>query len=233
MEPLRQACEQAVRALPGVTSVHGRADRRARAAAAAPAAGAAAGARRASRGQAAAGAWCRASARSSPSPRARAASASRPPRSIWPWALAAIGQRVGLLDADIYGPSLPRMLGITGRPVTAADGKKLRPMESYGVKVMSMGFLVDEDAPMIWRGPMVQSALAADAGRRRLGRARRAGGRPAARHRRRAADHGAAGAAGRRGDRARRRRTSRCSTRARRSTCSARSTCRCSASSRT
>ena len=72
--------------------------------------------------------------------------------------LAAIGQRVGLLDADIYGPSLPRMAGITGRPSTA-DGKKLRPMENYGVKVMSMGFLVDEDAPMIWRGPMVQSAL--------------------------------------------------------------------------
>ena len=73
--------------------------------------------------------------------------------------LAAIGQRVGLLDADIYGPSMPRMAGITGRPVTAPDGKKLRPMESYGVKVMSMGFMVDEDAPMIWRGPMVQSAL--------------------------------------------------------------------------
>ena len=72
--------------------------------------------------------------------------------------LAAVGQRVGLLDADIYGPSLPRMAGIVGRP-GAADGKKLRPMEAYGVKVMSMGFLVDEDAPMIWRGPMVQSAL--------------------------------------------------------------------------
>jgi ATP-binding protein involved in chromosome partitioning len=72
--------------------------------------------------------------------------------------LAAIGQRVGLLDADIYGPSLPRMAGITGRPASP-DGKKLRPMENFGVKVMSMGFLVDEDAPMIWRGPMVQSAL--------------------------------------------------------------------------
>jgi ATP-binding protein involved in chromosome partitioning len=72
--------------------------------------------------------------------------------------LAAAGQRVGLLDADIYGPSLPRMAGISGRP-SATDGKKLRPMESFGVKVMSMGFLVDEDAPMIWRGPMVQSAL--------------------------------------------------------------------------
>ena len=66
-------------------------------------------------------------------------------------ALARLGQRVGLLDADIYGPSQPRMLGIAGRP-RSADGKLL-PMENYGVRVMSMGFLVDEDAPMIWRGP--------------------------------------------------------------------------------
>ena len=73
-------------------------------------------------------------------------------------ALTTLGQRVGLLDADIYGPSQPRMLGITGKP-RSPDGKKLLPMENYGVRVMSMGFLVDEDAPMIWRGPMVQSAL--------------------------------------------------------------------------
>ncbi len=72
--------------------------------------------------------------------------------------LASVGQRVGLLDADIYGPSMPRMMGLTGRPQTI-DGKRIRPMQNYGVKVMSMGFLVDEDAPMIWRGPMVQSAL--------------------------------------------------------------------------
>jgi ATP-binding protein involved in chromosome partitioning len=73
-------------------------------------------------------------------------------------ALARLGQRVGLLDADIYGPSQPRMMGIAGRP-RSPDGKKLLPMENYGVRVMSMGFLVDEDAPMIWRGPMVQSAI--------------------------------------------------------------------------
>jgi ATP-binding protein involved in chromosome partitioning len=73
-------------------------------------------------------------------------------------ALATLGQRVGLLDADIYGPSQPRMLGITGKP-QSPDGKKLMPMENYGIRVMSMGFLVDEDAPMIWRGPMVQSAI--------------------------------------------------------------------------
>ncbi len=73
-------------------------------------------------------------------------------------ALAAEGHRVGMLDADIYGPSQPRMMGISGRP-TSPDGKTLTPLENYGVKVMSMGFLVAEDTPMIWRGPMVQSAL--------------------------------------------------------------------------
>lgn len=73
-------------------------------------------------------------------------------------AMAANGQKVGLLDADIYGPSMPRMLGISGRP-TSRDGRILEPMENYGIKVMSMGFLVAEDTPMIWRGPMVMSAL--------------------------------------------------------------------------
>jgi ATP-binding protein involved in chromosome partitioning len=72
--------------------------------------------------------------------------------------LAAGGHKVGLLDADIYGPSMPRMMGISGRPASA-DGKTLDPMENFGIKVMSMGFLVEEDTPMIWRGPMVQSAL--------------------------------------------------------------------------
>ena len=73
-------------------------------------------------------------------------------------ALAKLGRRVGLLDADIYGPSIPRMMGITGKP-DSRDGKKLIPMENYGIKTMSIGFLVAEDTPMIWRGPMVQSAL--------------------------------------------------------------------------
>ena len=72
--------------------------------------------------------------------------------------LAAEGRKVGLLDADIYGPSMPRMMGISGRP-NSADGKTLDPMENYGIKVMSIGFMVDEETPMIWRGPMVQSAL--------------------------------------------------------------------------
>ncbi|MCX8570350.1 MULTISPECIES: Mrp/NBP35 family ATP-binding protein [Hyphomicrobiales] len=72
--------------------------------------------------------------------------------------LAANGLKVGVLDADIYGPSMPKLLGIHGRPETV-DGKILKPMQNYGLKVMSMGFLVDEETPMIWRGPMVMSAL--------------------------------------------------------------------------
>ncbi len=73
-------------------------------------------------------------------------------------ALATLGLKIGVLDADIYGPSQPRMLGISGRP-SSTDGKILTPLENYGVKCMSMGFLVPEDSPMIWRGPMVSSAL--------------------------------------------------------------------------
>ncbi len=72
--------------------------------------------------------------------------------------LQALGLRVGVLDADIYGPSVPRLLGISGRP-KQGEGRTIMPMENYGLKVMSMGFLVDEEAAMIWRGPMVQSAL--------------------------------------------------------------------------
>ena len=72
--------------------------------------------------------------------------------------LAANGLKVGLLDADIYGPSVPRLLGLSGRPETK-DGRTLVPMEAYGLKAMSMGFLVEEETPMIWRGPMVMSAL--------------------------------------------------------------------------
>jgi ATP-binding protein involved in chromosome partitioning len=72
--------------------------------------------------------------------------------------LARLGKRVGVLDADIYGPSIPRMLGIKGKPQTR-DGKVLLPMRNHGIVCMSIGFLVDEDTPMIWRGPMVISAL--------------------------------------------------------------------------
>jgi ATP-binding protein involved in chromosome partitioning len=71
--------------------------------------------------------------------------------------LHAKGLKVGILDADIYGPSLPRLLGLKGQPKQVGD--KLEPMSAFGLKVMSMGFLVDEETPMIWRGPMVMSAL--------------------------------------------------------------------------
>ncbi len=73
-------------------------------------------------------------------------------------ALSAEGARVGILDADIYGPSQPRMLGISGKP-QSKDGKTLEPMSGYHIQAMSIGFLVDEESPMIWRGPMVTQAL--------------------------------------------------------------------------
>jgi ATP-binding protein involved in chromosome partitioning len=73
-------------------------------------------------------------------------------------ALASLGHRTGLLDADIYGPSMRRLLGIDGQP-RSSDGVKLDPMEKYGIKAMSMAFLVEEETPIVWRGPMVQSAL--------------------------------------------------------------------------
>lgn len=72
-------------------------------------------------------------------------------------ALAREGASVGILDADIYGPSIPRMLGVSGQPDT--DGKQIAPKQAHGLQVMSIGFLVPEDTPMIWRGPMVTSAL--------------------------------------------------------------------------
>ena len=74
-------------------------------------------------------------------------------------ALAADGASVGLLDADIYGPSQPQMVGLAGQQPQSEDGKTMRPMEAHGIQVMSIGFLVDADQPMIWRGPMVTSAL--------------------------------------------------------------------------
>ena len=73
-------------------------------------------------------------------------------------ALAAEGARVGILDADIYGPSVPAMLGLSGRP-DSPDGKSIEPMRAHGIEAMSIGLLVDQDTPMIWRGPMATSAL--------------------------------------------------------------------------
>ena len=152
LEPLRKAAEKAVEALPGVLSVT------AVLTAQAPAGG-----------------------RTAPRPTGQAA--GRAPRGVVPGVRAIVavasgkggvgkstvaanlalglranGLRVGVLDADIYGPSMPRMLGISGRP-RSRDGKTLIPMENFGLRCMSMGFLVPEDTPMIWRGPMVTSAL--------------------------------------------------------------------------
>src|SRR5437660_4601784 len=156
LEPLRKAAEKAVEALPGVLSVT-----------------AVLTAQASPRGRAA----------PSHPPRSPGPAGARPQRGAVPGVgaivavasgkggvgkstvaanlalgLRANGLGVGVLDADIYGPSMPRMLGISGRP-RSRDGKRLIPMENYGLKCMSMGFLVPEDTPMIWRGPMVMSAL--------------------------------------------------------------------------
>jgi len=74
-------------------------------------------------------------------------------------ALALDGAKVGLLDADIYGPSQPRMMGLQGERPNSRDGRRIEPLEAYGVKVMSIGFLIEEEQPMVWRGPMVTQAL--------------------------------------------------------------------------
>ncbi len=157
-EPLRKAAEQAVFALDGVTSVT--------AVLTAHSAGGGAGAGQAPAANAPAG-----SAAAAP----KGSGADRVGSIIavasgkggvgksttaanLALALMAEGARTGLLDADIYGPSMPRMMGVRGKPTTA-DGKVLDPMNGHGVKLMSMGFLVDEETPMIWRGPMVMSAL--------------------------------------------------------------------------
>ena len=73
-------------------------------------------------------------------------------------ALKTIGQKVGILDADIYGPSLPKMMSINEKP-KSEDGNSMTPINQYGIQCMSIGFLVDKDTPMIWRGPMVTSAI--------------------------------------------------------------------------
>ena len=111
-----------------------------------------------------------------------------------------LGLKVGILDADIYGPSMPKLLAIREKPQTIG-GTRLKPIERHGMPVMSIGFLIEEETPMIWRGPMVMSALTQMLREVEWGDARRARGRHAARHRRCAAHHGAAGAAQGRGHR--------------------------------
>jgi ATP-binding protein involved in chromosome partitioning len=74
-------------------------------------------------------------------------------------ALKALGLKVAVLDADVYGPSMPKLFGITGKPRAGSDGKTLEPMRRFGIEVASIGFLVPEETAMIWRGPMVMSAI--------------------------------------------------------------------------
>ena len=153
LEPLRKAAEKAVEALPGVLSVTavltGQAPPRGRAA---PQPAAAPAGVRGQRG-AVPGVGAIVAVASGKGGVGKSTVAAN-----LALGLRANGLKVGVLDADIYGPSMPRMLGISGRP-RSRDGKTLIPMENYGLKCMSMGFLVPEDTPMIWRGPMVMSAL--------------------------------------------------------------------------
>lgn len=169
LEPLRQAAERAVKAMPGVSGalVSLTAERKA-------------GAAPAPRPQPAAHAH---GAHGHAHAAAPAPSGQRPARQNIPGigaiiavasgkggvgksttavnlalAMKANGLKVGIFDADVYGPSMPKLLGITGRP-KQIENRIIVPMENYGIKAMSMGFLVDEGTAMIWRGPMVQSAL--------------------------------------------------------------------------
>ncbi|HEY8698811.1 MAG TPA: Mrp/NBP35 family ATP-binding protein [Rhizomicrobium sp.] len=152
-EPLRQACEAAVAALPGVLSVT-----------------AVLTSHQEARGAGAGGAVRGAAPAAPPKPAgvpgvasiiAVASGKGGVGKSTvavnLALGLSRLGLKTGLLDADIYGPSVPRLLAITRKP--DSDGNKLQPIEKFGIKAMSMGFLVAEDTPMIWRGPMVQSAL--------------------------------------------------------------------------
>ena len=158
-EPVRQRAEQAVRALPGVQSalVALTAERKAGAAPPRPAHGGSPGAARPSTRQEA--------VQGIPGVEAIIAVASGKGgvgKSTTAVNLAlglnALGLKVGILDADIYGPSLPKLLAIKERPQTIG-GTRLKPITRYGLTVMSIGFLIEEETPMIWRGPMVMSAL--------------------------------------------------------------------------
>jgi ATP-binding protein involved in chromosome partitioning len=161
LEPLRKAAERAVEALPGVVSVTAVLTAEAR-----PPSGRAPGPPpRANAPRAVAHTEAQAKNAMAPGVKAIIAVASgkggvgkSTVAANLALAMKANGLAVGVLDADIYGPSMPRMLGIAGRP-SSADGKILQPMVNYGVKCMSIGFLVPEDTPMIWRGPMVMGAL--------------------------------------------------------------------------
>ncbi|MCW5734488.1 MAG: iron-sulfur cluster carrier protein ApbC [Enhydrobacter sp.] len=162
LEPLRQACEQAMRAMPGVLSATAvmTAERAATAAKPAPQ-----GQRHAHGHGPAAKTTGGGSRIDVPGVKHIVAVASgkggvgKSTTAVnLALGLAANGVSTGLLDADIYGPSMPRMLGVKEKP-ESADGKMLKPIERFGLRTMSIGYIVAEDTPMIWRGPMVSSAL--------------------------------------------------------------------------
>ncbi|TMJ26373.1 MAG: iron-sulfur cluster carrier protein ApbC [Alphaproteobacteria bacterium] len=155
LEPLRQACEQAVRALPGVLSASAvmTAERPAqRPAAAAPPP-------RTGHGPAAAARIDVPGVKHIIAVASGKGGVGKSTTAVnLALGLAANGVATGLLDADIYGPSMPRMLAVKEKP-ESLDGKMLKPIERYGIRTMSIGYIVAEDTPMIWRGPMVSSAL--------------------------------------------------------------------------
>ncbi|MFN4014128.1 MAG: iron-sulfur cluster carrier protein ApbC [Reyranella sp.] len=162
LEPLRQACEQAIRAMPGVLSASAVMTAERTAPPPPPAPG---GHRGHSHGAPSAKTTGGGSRIDVPGVKHIIAVASgkggvgKSTTAVnLALGLAANGLATGLLDADIYGPSMPRMLGVTEKP-ESADGKMLKPIERFGLKTMSIGYIVNEDTPMIWRGPMVSSAL--------------------------------------------------------------------------
>jgi ATP-binding protein involved in chromosome partitioning len=162
LEPLRLACEQAVRAMPGVLSATAvmTAERAAPPPPPAPSARPGRGGRGHAAGHAPGGGRIEV-----PGVRHIIAVASgkggvgKSTTAVnLALGLAANGVNTGLLDADIYGPSMPRMLAVKDKP-ESIDGKQLKPIERYGLRTMSIGYIVNEETPMIWRGPMVSSAL--------------------------------------------------------------------------
>ncbi|MDC7787729.1 Mrp/NBP35 family ATP-binding protein [Rhodoplanes sp. TEM] len=163
-DPVRAAAEAAVRAIPGITSamVALTAERSGGGAAARPAAAPAGGGHGHAHGHGGGGAPQQPAVPGVASIIAVASGKGGVGKSTTSvnlaLGLAAIGLRVGLLDADIYGPSVPRLLGLKGKP-QMGPGNKLIPLKGFGLEVMSIGFLVEEETPMIWRGPMVMSAL--------------------------------------------------------------------------
>ena len=152
-EPMRAACEKAVYGVPGVLSVTAVLTAHRPAGRPAPAAAPAGGAPDAAAGAGLPGVGSIVAVASGKGGVGKSTVAVN-----LALGLATEGKRVGILDCDVYGPSIPRMMGIDGRP-TAPEGGRLLPMENHGLVCMSMGFLVAENTPMIWRGPMVMSAL--------------------------------------------------------------------------